>query len=95
MKQFIEKYFTIIVFVILLLTFFKGCNDSRKIDRLSREIIELKDSSYTKDDFNLKLKIEGLKSELRMIQSTDRKILDVNRQNEIVKEINLLEDKLK
>ena len=30
-----------------------------------------------------------------MIQSTDRKILDVQRQSEIDKEINLLEKKLK
>jgi hypothetical protein len=37
------------------------------------------------------IKIEGLKSEKRMIQSTDRKILDVNRQSEIDKEISNLE----
>jgi hypothetical protein len=37
------------------------------------------------------LKIEGLKTEKRMIQSTDRKILDVNRQSEIDKEIQELE----
>jgi hypothetical protein len=33
------------------------------------------------------IKIEGLKSEKRMIQATDRKIMDVNRQTEIDKEI--------
>ena len=38
------------------------------------------------------LKIEGLKSEKRMIQATDRKILDVQRQNEIEKEINKIEN---
>ena len=37
--------------------------------------------------------IEGLKVEKRMIQSTDRKILDVNRQSEIDKEIENLETK--
>jgi hypothetical protein len=36
------------------------------------------------------IKIEGLKSEKRMIQSTDRKILDVNRQAEIDKELQQL-----
>ena len=36
--------------------------------------------------------IEGLKSEKRMIQSTDRKILDVNRQSQIDKEISSLEN---
>ena len=37
------------------------------------------------------IKIEGLKSEKRMIQSTDRKIMDVNRQTEIDKEISQLD----
>ena len=37
------------------------------------------------------IKIEGLKSEKRMIQSTDRKILDVTRQTEIDKELSKLE----
>ena len=41
---------------------------------------------------NLKteIKIEGLKSEKRMIQATDRKMLDVQRQTEIDKEIEKL-----
>ena len=34
--------------------------------------------------------IEGLKSEKRMIQATDRKMLDVQRQTEIDKEIEKL-----
>ena len=46
--------------------------------------------SVTKTD----LTIEGLKSEKRMIQSTDRRILDVNRQTEIDNEIIELENKL-
>ena len=37
------------------------------------------------------LKVEGLKAEKRMIQSTDRKILDVNREAEIDKELQQLE----
>ena len=37
------------------------------------------------------LKIEGLNSEKRMIQSTDRKLFDMNRQSEIDKEISQLE----
>ena len=94
MKKFIEKNFVSIVLVITLLSFFKGCNDSRKINQLKNEIIELKKNTYTKDDMLLIIQIEGLKSEKRMIQSTDRKILDVNRQNEIDKEIKILEQKI-
>ena len=39
------------------------------------------------------LKIEGLNSEKRMIQATDRKMLDVQRQTSIEKEIKILENK--
>jgi hypothetical protein len=38
------------------------------------------------------LKVEGLKAEKRMIQATDRKILDVNRQTQIDEEIKKLEE---
>ena len=37
------------------------------------------------------IKIEGLKSEKRAIQASDRKILDVNRQTEIDQEISKLD----
>jgi hypothetical protein len=36
------------------------------------------------------MKIEGLKSEKRMIQATDRKLMDVQRQTQIEQEINEL-----
>ena len=91
MKQFIEKNFTIIVFVIALLTFFKGCSDSREITKIKNEIKQIKDSTYTKTDLTIILQIEGLKSEKRMIQATDRKILDVQRQTEIDNEITKLQ----
>jgi hypothetical protein len=38
------------------------------------------------------IKIEGLQSEKRMIQATDRKLMDVQRQNQIEQEINKLEN---
>jgi hypothetical protein len=44
-----------------------------------------------KQELLKEIKIEGLKAEKRMIQSTDRKILDVNRQAEIDKELQQLE----
>ena len=54
-----------------------------------------KDKQHTKNELNVKLQIEGLKSEKRMIQSTDRKILDVNRQTEIDNEITKLQNNIK
>lgn len=77
------------------LTFLKSCGDSREITKIRKEIESIKDSTYTKGELNVILKIEGLKSEKRMIQSTDRKILDVNRQTQIDEEINRLENGIK
>ena len=95
MKKFVEEKFTIIVLVLALLGFFKSCGDSREITKIRKEITELKDSTYSKNELDLRIKIEGLKAEKRMIQSTDRKILDVTRQTQIDSEISALEGKLK
>ena len=95
MKKFVEEKFTIIVLVLALLGFFKSCGDSREITKIRKEITNLKDSTYNKNELDLRLKIEGLKAEKRMIQSTDRKILDVTRQTQIDSEISALEVKLK
>jgi hypothetical protein len=55
---------------------------SNKVDSLEMMIVTHED-----------LRLEGLRAEKRMIQSTDRKMLDVTRQAEIDKEINALENK--
>ena len=93
MKKFIETNFTVIVFVIALLSFFKGCGDSREITKIKKEIQSIKDSTYTKRELNIELKISGLEAEKRMIQATDRKLLDVRRQTEIEEEIKNLKSK--
>jgi hypothetical protein len=95
MKQFFEKYFTIIVFIVLILTFFRGCGDSRELTAIKKEIQEIKDNTHNKEQLELRLRIEGLKGEHRMIQATDRKIFDLNRQSEIEKELESLQSQLK
>lgn len=50
MKQFIEKNFTIIVFVLLIFTFLKGCNDSRELTKVKNEMSALRDSVATKSE---------------------------------------------
>ena len=90
MKKFIEKNFTVIVLVIALLTLFKSCGDSRELSKMRKEITAIKDSTYTKTEMNKELKIMGLESEKRMIQATDRKLLDVQRQTQIEEEIKKL-----
>jgi hypothetical protein len=90
MKKFIENNFVVIVLVIALLTFFKGCGDTRELSKIKKEIAAIKDSTYTKQELGIELKISGLEAEKRMIQSTDRKIFDVRRQTEIEEEIKKL-----
>ncbi len=91
MKKFVQENFTVIVLVIALLTFFKSCSDSRELTKIKNEIKTINDSTYTKKELNIVLQIEGLKSEKRMIQATDRKMLDVQRQTKIDEEISTLQ----
>jgi len=79
--------------VIALLGLFKSCGDSRELSKMRKEIQSIKDSTYTKTELNKELKIMGLESEKRMIQATDRKLLDVQRQTQIEEEIKLLKSK--
>lgn len=92
MKKFIKDNFTVIVLVISLLSFFKGCSDSREITKIKTEIKTIKDSTFTKKELGVELKISGLEAEKRMIQATDRKLLDVRRQTEIEEEIKSLKE---
>jgi hypothetical protein len=76
--------------VIALLSLFKSCGDSRELTKVRKEITAIKDSTYTKQELSVELKISGLEAEKRMIQATDRKLLDVRRQTEIDEEIKKL-----
>ena len=93
MKEFLKKNFTIIVLVIAVLSFFKSCGDARELSKIRKEISAIKDSSIMRDEFERELKISGLEAEKRMIQATDRKLLDVRRQTEIEAEIKKLSKK--
>ena len=91
-NEFITKHYQKIVFFLLLAILLNTCGNptkllNKRIDTLSEKIDSLETISVTKTD----LTIEGLKSEKRAIQASDRKILDVNRQTEIDQEISKLE----
>ena len=87
MKKFIQNNFTVIVLVITVLSLFKSCGDSRELSKMRKEVESIKDSTYSKSELDRELKIMGLESEKRMIQATDRKLLDVQRQTQIENEI--------
>lgn len=90
MKKFVQNNFVVIVLVISLLGLLKSCSDTRELVSIKNEIKLIKDSTYTKSELNKELKISGLEAEKRMIQATDRTLLDVRRQTEIDNEIKIL-----
>jgi hypothetical protein len=88
-----EKYGVKILAILLLLFYVRTCSIQSKIKSLSKSS-ELNTEYIYKLPTSLDLKIEGLRVEKRMIQATDRKMLDVQRQNQIEKEIKELELKI-
>ena len=83
--NFIDAWGNRIMFFLVVIIFFKTCTTNTKVQNVNDSV----------DSLSVKLlneiKIEGLKSEKRAIQASDRKILDVNRQTEIDQEISKLE----
>lgn len=95
-NKFFKEHGSKIITVLLILIYFKSCGVDKELNRLKKEVTET--SVKTTEMINQlptakDLKIEGLNAEKRMIQATDRKMLDVQRQSEIEKEIKILEDK--
>jgi len=97
--EFIETKANVITLLFVLIIFLKTCKTNSKVETVGKQveeintqinILRLEDSKMSRE-LKKEIKIEGLKSEKRMIQSTDRKILDVNRQSEIDKEISNLD----
>jgi hypothetical protein len=91
--DFIEKYGLIILFILIVTsTCSSGMSKRRSEKKISDQFDSLKTEIKTlKDELKKEIKVEGLKTELRMIQSTDRKIMDLQRQVEIDKELKLLD----
>ena len=83
--NFIDAWGIRIMFFLVIIIFFKTCTTNTKVQNVNDSV----DSLSVK--LRKEIKIEGLKSEKRAIQASDRKILDVNRQTEIDQEISNLE----
>jgi len=88
----IDQWGIRISLVLVLVIFLKTCSTNSKIEKVGDKLNNVgKEVDSLSVELRKEIRLEGLKSEKRMIQSTDRKILDVNRQSEIDKEINNLE----
>lgn len=100
--DFLNRYGVIIIVTLLLVLGFRNCainsnvkktgkKQTAAIEVLSNKIDSLSASTVTTTD----LKIEGLKAEKRAIEACDRKKFDLERENEINKEIAELEKNMK
>jgi len=93
-NEFLSKWGMVIIVPMILITFFKSCSTSSNVNALNNKVDELnKQNDSLFNQVQQQIKIEGLESEKRMIQSTDRKLMDVNRQSQIDKEIKELQKK--
>jgi hypothetical protein len=89
--KFIENNKNSIIIILILFILVNSCNNNNKISKMSQKIDSLNNKTVTLKQLNKIVVLEGLKNEKRMIQSTDRKILDLNREKEIDKEIKNIE----
>lgn len=91
--NFIDTWGLRITTVLILIVFLKTCGTNGKIRKTQDNVMMTNQKiDSVSNELQKQIKIEGLKSEKRMIQATDRKIMDVNRQSEIDKEITKLEN---
>lgn len=97
LNKFFEKNGIKIVIALMVVIYLRSCGVNTELKRVGKELNKTQiyvDSvmvEINKLPTKVDLEIEGLKSEKRMIQATDRKIFDVNRQNQIEQEIKKLE----
>lgn len=88
----VDEWGVRITSILIFIMFLKSCGTNGKLNGLEKDVHSIQNHTDSLlIQIRKEIKIEGLKSEKRMIQSTDRKILDVNRQTEIDKELIQLE----
>lgn len=92
LEQFLQQHGSKVILFLLILMYFKSCGVDRELTKVKKELQSSQEILKTLPTAK-QLQIEGLKSEKRMIQATDRKILDVQRQTQIEEEIKKLETK--
>ena len=89
--NFLDKWGMRISTLLILIVFLKTCSTNSRIDKVQDNLEETNTKVDTLAiELRKEIKIEGLKSEKRMIQATDRKLLDVQRQTQIEEEIKRL-----
>jgi hypothetical protein len=87
------------VLVIALLGLLKSCGDARELSKMRKEVAAIKDSTYTKQELEIKLQIEGLKTSKRTLYDWNTVIRTTQRPDDIMinydNQINKLEKTIK
>lgn len=97
LNKFLVEHGMKVVIILLALNYVKSCGIDSEVTRVKKELrltqVEINeiDSTIATLPTSVDMQIEALKAEKRMIQATNRKMLDVQRQNEIEKEIEALQ----
>ena len=70
--------------LLVIIIFMKTCSTNSRVDKVKTQV-QLNNAKIDSLTIELRkeIRIEGLETERRMIQSTDRDIMDVNRQGKI------------
>jgi hypothetical protein len=70
--------------LLVIIIFMKTCSTNSRVDKVKTQV-QLNNTKIDSLTIELRkeIRIEGLETERRMIQSTDRDIMDVNRQGKI------------
>jgi hypothetical protein len=82
--EFLDNWGIRISSILILIIFFKTCSTNTRVEKV-REV-SLKNNERIDSmaiQLRKEIKIEGLEAERRMIQSTDREMMDVTRQERI------------
>jgi hypothetical protein len=82
--EFLDNWGIRISSILILIIFFKTCSTNTRVEKVKD--ISLKNNGRIDSmaiQLRKEIKIEGLEAERRMIQSTDREMMDVTRQERI------------
>jgi PBP1b-binding outer membrane lipoprotein LpoB len=82
--EFLDTWGIRVSSILVLIIFFKTCSTNTRVEKV-RETANKTNERVDSLTIQLRkeIKIEGLESERRMIQSTDREMMDVTRQERI------------
>jgi hypothetical protein len=87
-NTFLVDHGTKLILVLIVLTYFKSCGIDSELTKVKKE---LKNTQVEINQIDSTITKLPTSTDMRMIQATDRKMLDVQRQTQIEKEIEELQ----